>query len=92
MHNFRVQIDKHNLEGSKALEIASSNLIFVSNKDELLIFSNLSLTPGGEIKIPLLASESREPNEIIGMQKSRDEKFFAVVTGKNLVMSEQKQN
>lgn len=35
---------------------------------------------------------SREPNEIIGIQKSKDEQYIAVCSGKNLVMNEQKQN
>jgi hypothetical protein len=61
-HNFRVQIDKNNLEAQKAVEIASSNLIFVSNTSEILIFSNLTLSPCGTIPIPLLDSETREPN------------------------------
>jgi len=46
----------------------------------------------GNIAIPLLETDSREPNEIIGMCLSRCENLLAVVTGKNLVMKEQKQN
>jgi hypothetical protein len=43
MHNFRVQIEKRNLEGQKAIEIASSNLICVTFKSEVLLYSNLTL-------------------------------------------------
>lgn len=46
----------------------------------------------GKIDIPLLETESREPNEIIGICLSKCEYYVAVVTGKNLVMKEQKQN
>ena len=67
MHNFRVQIDKNNLEGQKAVEISSANLVMVSNNDQILLFSNLTLSRCGEIKIPLLESETREPNQVIGL-------------------------
>ena len=48
--------------------------------------------PCGEIPIKLLPTETREPNEIIGMAKSKCENYFAFVSGKNLVKNEQKQN
>ena len=56
------------------------------------MFSNITLTQIGYLPIPLLDSETREPNQIIGLQKSEDENYIAVVSGKNLVMDVQKQN
>ena len=44
------------------------------------------------MSIDLLPSTTREPNEVIGLQKSACEKYIAVISGKNLVMNEQKQN
>ena len=41
-----------------------------------------------EIKIPLLVSKEREPNQIISMQVSHDQNFLAVISGKNLIMNE----
>lgn len=35
---------------------------------------------------------TREPNEIIGFAKSRNEKQLVIITGKNLVRNEQKAN
>jgi hypothetical protein len=39
-----------------------------------------------------MPTESREPNEIIGITKSPDDDWVAVISGKNLVMDEQMQN
>lgn len=42
----------------------------------------------GEIPIKLLDSQTRERTEILGIQKSKDENWLAIITGKNLVMNE----
>ena len=39
-----------------------------------------------------MESVEREPNEILAMQKCGDEKYLAVITGKNLIMAQQKFN
>lgn len=44
------------------------------------------------INIPLLESQTREPNEIISMQKDVAENFLAVISGKNLIKDQQKPN
>lgn len=46
------------------------------------------------IQVPLLAKgeDEREPNEIISMQISSNENLLGVITGKNLIMKEQKAN
>jgi len=38
MHNLRVCVDDQNFEGSKAIEILSSNLILVTKIDEVLMY------------------------------------------------------
>lgn len=40
MHNLRVQVNDTNFEGSKAIEIASMDIIVASNIDHLLMFEN----------------------------------------------------
>ena len=92
MHNLRVCINTENFEGSKTLEFPKSNLILISMKDKVLTYDNETYQHAGSIPITLLKSESREPNEVIGMQKSTDENWLAIISGKNLVMDEQKQN
>ena len=61
-------------------------------KDKVITYDNETYAKVGKISISLLVSETREPNEVIGMQKSTDEKWLAIISGKNLVMDEQKQN
>jgi hypothetical protein len=92
MHNLRVCVNSNDFEGSKAIEIRSSNVFLVTQIDKILMFDSSSFKLCGEIPIKLLVTETREPNQIIGIEKSRDENWLAVVSGKNLVMNEQKQN
>ena len=80
------------MEGAKAIEVASMGKIFVTNVNVIDVFSNKTFRKLFTIPIPLLKDEAREPNEIIGIQGSPDEKWIAIVTGKNLIMDEQKQN
>jgi hypothetical protein len=42
-------------------------IIMVTNVDKLMLFENITYQKVGEIPIPLLKTESREPNEIIGI-------------------------
>ena len=56
------------------------------------MFDSETFNQCSEIPVKLLDSETREPNQVIGLQKSKCETFIAVVSGKNLVMNEQKQN
>jgi hypothetical protein len=60
--------------------------------DQVLIYDNSDFSIKGKIPITLLKTETREPNEIIGICKSKDENWLAVISGKNLVMNQQKQN
>ena len=69
-HNLRVCVDDRNFEGANAVEIASSNLVLVSCIDKVIMVDNTDFTPCGEIPITLLKTESREPNQVIGLCKS----------------------
>ena len=42
--------------------------------------------------IKLFPTETREPNEIISIQKCQNEEYLAVISGKNLIAGEQKAN
>ena len=39
-----------------------------------------------------MKTETREPNQVLSLQKSECENFLAVISGKNLIMREQKAN
>ena len=84
LHNLRICVNSQNMEGAKAIEVASMGKIFVTNVNVIDVFSNKTFRKLFTIPIPLLKDEAREPNEIIGIQGSPDEKWIAIVTGKNL--------
>jgi hypothetical protein len=92
MHNLRVCVDGQDFAGSKALEIEYLDIFLVTKVDQVLIYDNSDFSIKGKIPITLLKTETREPNEIIGICKSKDENWLAVISGKNLVMNQQKQN
>lgn len=90
MHNLRVCVNADDFEGSRAVEIGSSNIFLVTKVNKILMYDSSSFKLCGNIPISLLPTETREPNEIIGIEKSPCENWLAVVSGKNLVMNEQK--
>jgi hypothetical protein len=67
MHNLRVCVDDGIFEGSKSVECPKSNMVLISKIDQVLMFDNQNFTKCGEIPIKLLKTETREPNEVIGM-------------------------
>ena len=73
MHNIRVCLNDGNFEGSKAIELISMNTFLVTQIDKVLMYDSDTFKVCGEIPITLLKTETREPNEIIGIQKSQDE-------------------
>lgn len=66
------------------------NAFIVSKVDVIHFYDvdNFKLMPTSTIRIPLFPSVTREPNEIISMQVSQKEDHLAVISGKNLIMSE----
>jgi hypothetical protein len=88
MHNLRVCVNEKNFEGSKAVEMPLANFLLVSMVSEVLIIDNINYGVVGKLPINLLETSTREANEIIGMEKSEDEEMVAVISGKNLIMSE----
>lgn len=81
-----------NLEGSKGLDLPKMRAYLCTNIDRVFIYDSDSFQRIGQIPIQLLKTESREPNQIIAMQKSSCEEYLAVVGGKNLIMKQQKVN
>ena len=92
MHNLRITCNSANYENCKPLEIISSRLLMVTKLNRVVVYDSSTLKECGEIPIELLAGNSREPNQVIGIQKSSDENWLGIISGKNLVMNEQMQN
>jgi hypothetical protein len=85
-------VNEQNLDGAKGVEMLFLQMIIVTNKDQLLVYDNRNFKHIKTIPIPLLTTQTREANEIIGIQKSHCEESLAIISGKNLVMNEQKLN
>ena len=62
-----------NLEGSQGLELKKINAFLVSKIDKIVIYHSETFKEMEMLPISLLESTTREPNEIICMQKSDDE-------------------
>jgi hypothetical protein len=66
------------------------NTFLVTRINQVLMFDSFTMKQCGEIPIQLLDSDTREPNEVIGLQVSKCENWLAIVSGKNLIRMEQK--
>ena len=91
-HNFKVPVASENYEGAKGLEIKSQGKFLVAKIDKVKIYDTDQYQECGELEIKLLPTETREPNEIIALQCCQTDEYLAIVSGKNLIMNEQKQN
>lgn len=82
------------MDGCKGLPFESMNAFLVSQINLIKFYDIDSFMEmkSSMITIPLLESQTREPNEIIGMAKDVSENFLAVISGKNLIMDQQKPN
>ena len=93
-HDFKVNVVKQNLDGCKGLPFETMNAFIVS-KVNLIKFYDIDTyveMKNSMITIPLLESQTREPNEIIGLAKDVNENYLAIISGKNLIMDQQKPN
>lgn len=91
-HNFKVPVASENYEGAKGLEIKSEGKFLVAKIDKVKIYDTDNYLECGELEIKLLPTETREPNEIISLQCCQSDEYLAIISGKNLIMNEQKPN
>ena len=95
-HDFRLTVVEADLDGSRGLPVDSMNAFLVSQID-VVKFYNIDTFKEIEeckIKIRLIPKkdDERERNEIITMQISSCQKMLAIISGKNLIMNEQRTN
>ena len=91
-HDFKVPVQSENLEGSIGIELKSMNCYLISKIDQVIIYDSDTFQPIDNIPISLLKADTREPNQVIAIQKSQCEQYVAIVSGKILIMNEQKTN
>jgi hypothetical protein len=83
-----VPVIEENLEGSIGLEFSSINVFLVSKIDKIVVYDSKKFSEIDTVPITLLESVTREPNEIICMQKSDNQEFLGCISGKNLIKNE----
>ena len=91
-HDFKVPITEENLEGSMGLELETMGTYLVTKIDQVIMYDSRTFKEVSKIPIALLKTETREPNQVIAMQKCQDEEYLAIISGKILIMNEQKTN
>jgi len=84
-----VPISNDNLEGSISLELSKINSFVISKVDRIEIINSDTFRCVDEIPIKLLKADTREPNQVIAIKKSKNEEFVGVISGKILIMNEQ---
>ena len=89
-HDFCANIFEENLDRCKAMPIETMNAFMVSKIDIIRFFDidTYQELKECQINIPLMISTEREPNEIIGLNVSKNQDLIGVVSGKNLIMNE----
>ena len=80
---------KKDLDMSLGVEIESMNCILVVNEGQMMRYCSKTFVLQKTYEIPLLESTTREINEVIAIQVSGDETCVAIISGKNLLASEQ---
>jgi hypothetical protein len=85
-HDFIVPVQRDNLEGAHAIDMPKAKLYLIAKIDKIRVYDSSNFEEVGQVHIPLLPSESREPNQIISITMSPDEQLLACFSGRNLVM------
>lgn len=81
-----------NLEGAFGVSLPTLNAFLVAKVDRITVHDSGHFGQINTIPIKLMVTETREPNQVIGMTKSKCDKWLAVISGKHLIMNEQAQN
>lgn len=82
-----------NLEGSKCIELVRHDIFLSTDINKVNIYDIESFKYIDKLDIQLLEdTESREPNEIIAIQKCQNDEYIAVISGKKLIGNEEKIN
>lgn len=83
-----MNVNDADFEGSKGIEFITMNTFLITKVDSVIMFDQDTFQVCGVIPIKLVTSDTRERTEILGMQKSKDENWLAITSGKNLIMNE----
>ena len=89
-HDFKVMVNEERFDGGIGVELESMEAFLVGKGNTIRIFDNSSFveSKSSSIHLEMSKSQDRYPNEVIGMAKCHNERFLAVITGKNLIMNQ----
>ena len=73
MHGFKVPVTYDDHEACLGLELPSMNAFLVTRVDKVVMYDDTTYKAIDEVPIELLKAETREPNQIIAIQKSDDD-------------------
>jgi len=90
-HSYNANVYAENFDGSIGLPMESMDAFIIGKGREIRFFSTEGFKEmhGCKMTIDLLPSKTREPSEIIAIRTNNEETLLAVISGKNLCMSEQ---
>lgn len=91
-HDFKVPLSDDNLENSIGLELNTMDAYLVAKIDTVTMYDVDSFEGVDTIPIQLMKADTREPNQVIAMQKCPNEEYLAIISGKILIMNEQQTN
>ena len=75
-----------------ALPLPNIKSFLIAKVDKVMMFDDEDFLQYDEIPISLMKADTREPNQVIAMKASEDENYLAIISGKILIMNEQKCN
>ena len=81
-HDFMVNLNNENFEGSLGLNVKGNNLFLVAREGEIIIYDDLSYEEIDRVDLNIGKSNTREPLEILSFNISQDCKYVAVFIGK----------
>jgi len=84
-HGFHETIDNISREGCCGMNIKTKEMFLITDDSHILKHSAKTFKVEQEIPLPLTISTTSDDIEILSIQMSSDEKYIAVLAGKNLI-------
>jgi|DEB0MinimDraft_12_1074336.scaffolds.fasta_scaffold10104_4 hypothetical protein len=86
-HGFREIIDAISREECCGLNIPTKKCFLITDDDYIQIHDENTYKMKSRIDVPMKISDTDDPIEILSIKISKNEKFLAVLAGKNLIKS-----
>lgn len=84
-HGFREIIDDNSREGCRGVNVPSKGYFLISDDDFVQAHDQKTYKAINKLEIPLKESETDDKMEILNIKVSPNEKYLAVLGGKNLI-------